>query len=225
MKTKRYLICFIGIDGTGKTTLTRRLTQEMIQKGIKARYVMGRFETFRLLKPLYFIAKKTILSNKKTDSSINGVKTKRRLFSNPFISRLWKFSVILDYYFQILFRIRLPLILGRSVICDRYIYDTALDLAADLAIPASERRQLLDGMLRLFPRPARVFLIDLTEELAHERNLDKRDKLSIEYLRERRKQYLSLKGRPEVKILNGLKKPEELLGLVMDSLELRQASE
>lgn len=197
----------------------------MIQKGIKARYVMGRFETFRLLKPLYFIAKKTILSNKKTDSSINGVKTKRRLFSNPFISRLWKFSVILDYYFQILFRIRLPLILGRSVICDRYIYDTALDLAADLAIPASERRQLLDGMLRLFPRPARVFLIDLTEELAHERNLDKRDKLSIEYLRERRKQYLSLKGRPEVKILNGLKKPEELLGLVMDSLELRQASE
>ena len=226
MKSKAHLFCFIGIDGTGKTTLAQMLAREMAQNGIKIKYVMGRLETFKPLKPFLFVVKKTLsLFGKKTDQSAEGLKTKRRLSKNRFLAVAWRLSVFFEYLIQVSYKIRLPLMLGRSVSCDRYIYDTVVDMTADFALPTPKMQKSLDNMLRLAPKPDMVFLIDLPEEVAYQRNLAKSDNLSPDYLGERRGLYLSFKGRSEVEVLDGFKEPQELLMIVKDRIRARKILE
>jgi thymidylate kinase len=211
MKRKNsFLFCFSGMDGAGKTTLALKLKEQMEHNGIKTRYVMGRFESFKVFKPAYWVIKKVFLSDISTDQSNQGVNNKRGLFKNRFLAGLWQIVLLTDYIVQLAYKVRKPLILGRSVCADRYIYDTVMDLTADGALSPSKMQRLLQILLSLVPRPDMVFLIDLPEETAFARNLAKHDNLPIEYFRERRRLFLTLYNRPEVRVLDGSRKPEEL---------------
>lgn len=220
-KKSPLFICFIGIDGAGKTALTQRLVEEMAADGLQSKYVMGRFEAFKLLRPFLFGVKKTILSGKKTDISAEGTSTKRKIFNNRLWAKVWEFSVLLDYLIQITFKIRLPLVRGKSICSDRYIYDTVIDLAVDLDYSTPRMRKMLKNLFHIVPRPDLVFLIDLPEEIAYERNLPKRDNLPLEYLVQRRKLYLSLKDRPEITNLDGTTGLEELFKIVKGEIKRR----
>ena len=220
--SKSRLICFIGIDGSGKTTLARRLTEEMSKNGIKTKYLMGRFEKFILLKPCYWVVKKMFLSRVKTDQSAEGVRTKRGLFKNRCVARMWQFSLEVDYLIQLGYKVRLPLMLGTSVCADRYIYDTLVDLTADSALSVSKMQSSLNALLRVAPRSDIVFLVDLPEDIAYERNLAKKDNLSLEYLRQRRRLYLNFKERYEVEVVDGLHSPGELFHEILKKLKSRK---
>jgi thymidylate kinase len=217
-----YLICLIGIDGAGKTTLARKLNAEINHKGIKSKYVMSRFESFKLLSPFRWAVKKAFLAGKRTDQSLEGVKTKKKLFKNRFLAKIWRQALLTDYMMQLCYKVRLALLKGTSVCADRYAYDTAVDLAADLALSAPDMLQLLDRMLRWAPKPDLVFLIDLTGEIAYERNLAKHDELPLEYFLERRGLFLTFKTRPEVVVLDGSQKPDEIFRLILNKLKEKQ---
>ena len=51
------LICIIGIDGSGKTTVARQLVQEMKARGVSARYVWAGFSPTVILRPVLWLAK------------------------------------------------------------------------------------------------------------------------------------------------------------------------
>jgi thymidylate kinase len=216
---KRVFICFTGIDGTGKSTLAHRVVADLAAKGVNASYVMGRFENFKLLQPLRWLVKKLLLSGKTTDHSAEGVKNKGRFFQNHFTAALWRQALIFDYLLQIAFKIRLPLLLGKSICADRYIYDTVVDLAVDTRLPVERMQGLLKSVSRFTPRPDRVFLIELSEELAFQRNLVKQDNLSLDYLRARRGLYRSFSRRPEVTVLDGSLTPDQIFQSVLQTLE------
>ena len=183
---------------------------------------MGRFETFKLLKPCYWVVKTLVLSRKKTDQSAEGVITKRGLFKNQLVARIWQFSLEVDYLIQLGYKVRLPLMLGRSVCADRYAYDTIVDLAADSALSVTKMQSSLDNLLRFAPKPDVVFMIDLLEDIAYERNLAKKDNLSLEYLQERRMLYLNFKGRSEMEVLDGSQQPDELFQEILKKLKSRK---
>ena len=218
-KQPRLKICFCGIDGTGKTTLAHRLGEELAAKGIKSQYVAGRFESFTLLRPLRSAAKMIFLGRKKTDHSEEGVKNKGPLFKRSWIAGIWRMGLLTDYFFQITYKVRIPLILGKSICVDRYVYDTAVDLAADLSLSVPELKNLLKSLLRLAPRPDIVFLADLPPEVAMERNLKKGDNLPVEYFYERRSYFLCFKDRPEMELLDALQNPDELFQNVLTRLK------
>lgn len=217
---KAYFVSFIGIDGTGKTTLAQMAAEEMSKKGLKGKYVRGRFETFGLLEPFIFGVRKVILFGRKTDNSPEGIATKNRLFQNQLLARAWEFSVLFVYLFQILAKISIPLMLGRSLSCDRYVHDTVVDLAVDLNYPDQRMYNLLNRILFLVPKPNVVFLLELPEEEAYERNLPKMDGLSFEYLSKRRKRYLKLVQRPEIIVLDGSRTLAEIRAEIMRELSL-----
>jgi thymidylate kinase len=121
------LICAIGLDGSGKTTLARRLTQELRASGRRTAYLhfWPNLDLFRLP------------GRRSTSKSPIGLPRWRAL---GLYALAW-----------LLLSVRLPLLLRRYdiVICDRYVHD----LAAYLALREHETlsRRLVRAGARIAP--------------------------------------------------------------------------
>ena len=57
-----FLICFIGIDGSGKTTIAKKMVDEFNNKNVKTMYVYNTYKPL-LAKPLLMLAKLLFLKN------------------------------------------------------------------------------------------------------------------------------------------------------------------
>lgn len=216
MRGKRgVLICFIGVDGSGKTTQAKALHESLARTGIKTRYVWIRFEP-KLIKPLVAMAKGLFFRGKDVFSDYAGyVKTKRNLSQNTVLLTTYQYLLLLDYFLQIFQRVKVPLMRGEVIVCDRYIHDTVADLAVDYGYSDEETQKLLRSYLRLFPNPDLVFLLDLPEQLAYQR---KGDVPSIDYLAQRRKIYLNMGKEYNVVALDATKGLIELKDIVKSSV-------
>ena len=209
MKTNGFLICFSGMDGSGKTTLSKELVELLNKKGIKCRYVYGRLNPF-ILKPFILIGDWLFLRGKDISKNYSEYSnTKRKAIEkHSFLSKVYQQILMFDYSLQIFFKVKLPLIFGKNIVCDRYIYDTMItDLSVDMNYSRDKVTNVLKNLLRFFPEPNITFLIDVPEEIAYKR---KDDTPSIEYLRERREIYLDVGRKYGMIILDGSKRLEEL---------------
>ena len=118
--------------------------------------------------------------------------------------------------FSLIFLVRLPLVLGKSVICDRYLYDTVItDLSIDMSYPKKRIKEVLDCLLAILPQPTISFLIDVPENIAYQR---KNDIPSKNYLRDRRRIYLDIVEEYEMTLLNGSNRLEDIMLTVQKTL-------
>ena len=208
---KNFFVCFTGMDGSGKTTQAETLIEEMKKKGFVAKYAWNRFEG-RMLMPFTAIMKMIFFRGKDAiDNPAEFYGTKKRLLRNHILSIGYQYFLLFDYFFQILFRVRIPLIMGKNIVCDRYVYDIIVDLLVDFNNSEEKAKTILKNLLYLFPKPDLIFLIDVPEEIAYRR---KDDTPSIEYLRERRNIYLNIGKEYGMVILDGSKRLKELEGLI-----------
>ena len=197
------------MDGSGKTTLSKELVELLNKKGIKCRYVYGRLNPF-ILKPFILIGDWLFLRGKDISKNYSEYSnTKRKAIEkHSFLSKVYQQILMFDYSLQIIFKVKLPLIFGKNIVCDRYIYDTMItDLSVDMNYSRDKVTNVLKNLLRFFPEPNITFLIDVPEEIAYKR---KDDTPSIEYLRERREIYLDVGRKYGMIILDGSKRLEEL---------------
>jgi thymidylate kinase len=217
VKTGKF-VCLTGIDGAGKTTLARLVVGDMNNNGTKAMYVYNRYIPF-LAKPAIWLAGVLLLRNKDIYRSYHEYSSSKRAASSnhPFLAEAYQYLLIFDYLIQIFAKISIPIALGKTVICDRYIYDTlATDLAIDFNYTDDKLKCALKRFLHISPAPYMIFLIDLPEEVAMSR---KTDVPSIDYLKERRRFYLILADiLPDVIILNGCQSPEDLKVAVLEGI-------
>lgn len=207
------LICFTGMDGSGKTTLAKYLVEVMSQEGSQYKYVYGRLEPF-ILKTFIMMGRKIFLKGKDMFEDYREYSNTKRdaIKQHPFLFAFYKYLLLFDYSLQLLFRVRLPLMLGKNIICDRYVYDTVItDLSVDMNLSSSEIRKLIRRFFYLAPKPDLAFLIDLSEEIAFQR---KNDTPSIEYLKERRMIYLDVEREEGMVVLDGSRSLDELKGII-----------
>lgn len=209
-KKKGLFICFAGIDGSGKTTLSKSLVKDLETKDLKFSYVYNRYIPFTLrpfmkLGELIFLRNHNFFENYSGYSEAKKSNTKK----HPFLGKIYQSILIIDYYFQTLFKIKIPLFFGNNIVCDRYIYDTIVtDLSVDFNYSLRKVDFISKLMQKFFPTPDFIFFVDVQEEVAF---LRKDDVPSIEYLRDRRSLFSHLSFLFNMKKLDGTKKIDDLL--------------
>jgi thymidylate kinase len=208
--TPGVMICIIGIDGSGKTTLARALVTRLQSAGYDARYVYGRVQPF-LSRFLMWGGRVFVVKGKKREIFENYneySERKRQAFNSGIVAGIFTWSLLFDQIIQGNLKFRFRLFTGRCIVCDRYVYDTVLtDIAPDRKFTGRDARDLIEFTFRTVPRPDLTILVDVPEEIAFGRKDDVPD---IRYLQERRHRYLELEDLPGVVLLDGSKGIDEV---------------
>lgn len=211
---KKVLICFVGIDGSGKTTQAKALAEALGREGFDCHYIWNSYVP-GLIRPFIAVGKLAFFrGNGALQDYARYSETRNRIFSSALIATLYRCLLLLDYSLQVMPRINLRLMLGKNTICDRYVYDTVADVAVELGYSVGERKKLLRRLLRFFPQPDLVFLVDTPEEIAARRKKEH----PVGLLRERRKVYLDMAKECGMIVLDGSREIAELEGMIREKV-------
>lgn len=187
-KTK--LFCIMGVDGAGKTTHTKILMNRLDNSQMKYKYVWFRFFHYTSYIILFY-CKITGLTRYE---NIDGEKLGYHEFhKSKIISTLYPYFLFVDMVPAYFFKIFLPIKLGYILVCDRFIYDTLVDLMIDLEDFEIYNKYPVKLFLKLIPDNNLTIFLCLDEEtirnrredLEHDTTLNKRilayEKISKEF--------------------------------------------
>lgn len=153
-----------GIDCAGKTTQLARLKAHLEQR--------GEHPVVLWFRPGYSAeldAARSLVRRLRPGAlpTVANPEARSRTFSKPSVRRTWVAMALLDTWLQCGIKVRVAMARGRTVICDRYLADAALDL--ELRFP--ETMPAVRPALRLLeaacPRPevAVLLMLDHAEML------------------------------------------------------------
>lgn len=158
-------IIFFGPDGSGKTTHSNLLTNFLKKKGrrvssvrIRANHTVS-FVLLRLMQKLGFIKKNLLFEG------LNPTLAKK-------MAKLWPFIEFASIVPLVILRVGLPLKLGFTVVCERYVVDTIVSVAYLFNNP-----QLVNGitekiLLGFIPKGAIIVHLTAQESLLLKRRRD-----------------------------------------------------
>lgn len=146
------LVVFSGVDGAGKTRHVRALINAFERCGIRADYVWSRSGSSALTDRFVRIGK-ALLGRPAAPAVTQEQRASGRkaMLRSPLVRAAWSALVALDLLWQYMLRVRLPLLAGRVVVCDRYTYDALADVALVTGSSSGLWSRLL---VALSPRPS-----------------------------------------------------------------------
>jgi thymidylate kinase len=193
-----FLVSFSGPDGSGKTQHAETLVSTLDICEVTAKYYWNRMATSRLIRFFNAIIKAFRHETKEEGTKTGAVGREKRL-KNPLLRFFWSYLVATDMVWSYFLRVRLPLFLGKVVVCDRYVFDAAAEMEGSLAPSDRINRLAIRLMLALSPKPDTAYLLDVSEEACAQR---KSENTEADYLRKQRKLYQELAGRYHLRIKN-----------------------
>ncbi|MFO7166535.1 MAG: hypothetical protein DIU80_000755 [Chloroflexota bacterium] len=221
------IICFTGIDGSGKTLQAQRLVARLNEAGYPARYVWTGGRAY-LTPPLIWLAKRLLrapgraAARASAPSQPSGemqaedtagryrsyLASTQRLLRHGWLRSIWRHISLVEHLGEILVAALPHLARGRIVVCDRYIYDSLIGIA----VLAGTQPQDLPRAMRLpalypVPRPALWFLVDVPPEVAFARRTDVVD---IEFLERRAPLYRAAAAALGALVIDGTRTPEAI---------------
>lgn len=196
---KGKLISFSGVDGSGKTTLSKLLENKLDERNISCKYIWCGWRGFEsiVFKPFIYLVKKARNSGKaKNNTNTN----------SPSHSRLLFYLAQIDYFFRVFADLYVSLYTHDVVITDRYVYDVIAGFGGY-------------RFLNIYPKPDVIFYINVSPELAYSR---KDDILSLENVKELKNEYQSLfkSHDKDIIILDGSTNKDELIIIINNHLRL-----
>ncbi len=164
------LISISGTDGAGKTAQAQALSEALTTSEAYNNVVWSRIGTTPLYRRASRTAQQTTGASKKSLPAAEktpGVLRRALRFA-------WATANALDLALTYQWRVRLPLMTGRVVVCDRYTYDAAVEIAERLG-PSALGGLPVKLLYALSPRPRFGYLLDAPADVAAERSLDPED--------------------------------------------------
>ena len=188
------MICFVGIDGSGKTTHALALCRELSAKGINCMYVRPRYALLRFLPSIFreWGDKHTYISPRNIMIPSEIQKTRKvsryvRIFKIP-LTLFFLIYASFTYFLDIR-----PLLSEFIIVCDRYFFDWLYNLWGKVAT----------ALTHLLPKPNLVVLLDIPVATALSRMHDIEDKsISPNYYRSLQSWYLVLARQREFFVID-----------------------
>ena len=94
------------------------------------------------------------------------------------LSVILRLLIFLDFHIKVLWKIRIPLMIGKCIVCDRYFYDLIMELERSNILS----KRFTNWLCKTMPRPLITFLIDAPGKI-----ISSRRDFSIEEIQAKRK--------------------------------------
>lgn len=215
---KATMICFMGLDGSGKTSCIEHIHSQLRARGIRAEIVRAAY-VIRWLRGPIRLAKR-LLMQKDSDPFAGDytayLKSLRRQAGRGGVYKIFSLLTSAEFHLQIFFNIRLKRLTCEVLLVDRYIYDNAVTHAANLGRGAECMRTILRDRWRHAPRPDRIIYIKTPVETCLSRKDDIPDPL---YLRLREPLYDKMAEICGAAVISGDQAMESMLRQAMDEVE------
>lgn len=209
---KNLIICFIGTDGAGKSTLISEMKKELEKNDLKVKTIYFGWKPFLpTTKLLSFVLKKRKyqIADKMNNKSNNAEKSKFSLFQEVMLSYYY-----VEYLSRYMFQLKLPLMFAKKKIAlvDRYFYD----MYAHYGYASTSN--IFPLLLKLTPKPRITIFLDVDVEIAKQR----KPEMDITLLQEHHQRYQQLSKLINAKIVKTNHDVEqsvqEVTGLIKDNL-------
>lgn len=216
MSTKT--ICFIGLDGSGKSTSVDYAYDTLKARGIKVKKVRAAY----VIKFMSFFIKmgKKLVMKKDSDPFTTDYKTylnnMRKQSQKKGVYRIFTFMTTVEFWCQIFFSITLNKLFGYTLLVDRYIYDNAVTYAANLGKDEEFLRFTIDKKWKHAPKPDLIVYIKTPVEVCLSRKDDIPDPL---YLTIREPLYDEIAQMYGAKIISGEDDLDVMLSEVIGAID------
>lgn len=216
--SKRPIICFIGLDGSGKSTCVEYAYKMLKAQGlpveiVRAAYVLN-FMT------VFVKAGKRILLRKDHDPFESDYRQylmrMREHAKKGFVYKVFSFLTTLEFRLQIWINIRLKQRMGKVLLVDRYIYDNAVTLSANLDGGITFVHQEIHGKWRAAPKPDMIIYIKTPADVCYSRKDDIPD---IYYLTIREPLYDAISVLCNARVISGEQTKEAMLAEVAEYIQ------
>lgn len=161
------LLCFVGVDGSGKTTHAKCIASFLRKKGYSCRYV--KIVSRPIL--LYFFLMFTRIAGY-WESNKKGVWMDPLKKASPTLrmklGKIYRLLLFVDFLIIVLVKVILLSYFTKVLVLDRYVYDLIMELKLS-SLSSNNFDKLI---LTLTPIPRKVFLADATLELLAQRRPD-----------------------------------------------------
>jgi thymidylate kinase len=215
------LIAITGIDGCGKSTQVKMMSERLSAEGWDAVSLwtggnktlsrpLVRAGQFLLRAPRRgrdrrFYARDAARQSLSQEFSAY-LGSSHRLFRHGLMRRAWTDLSLAEHALEIAVAVTPHLRRGRVVVCDRYIYRTVVNLAVLLDLSEAELTRLLrHPALRLIPHPAVYVLLDIPAEVGYAR---KQDLPSLEYVARRVPIYRQIAAMTRMPVIDATQSPQ-----------------
>jgi thymidylate kinase len=211
------LITFGGLDGAGKSTQIALLTDYLVKSDRKPVYIWTRGGYTSVLQGLKTLSRR-FLSRRLPPSGNSPQRS--QAFSKWWVRRLWLSLALLDLLWVYAVQIRWHCFRGRLVLCDRYLWDTAIDFRLNFPQEQLDHYWLWRLLERISPQPDAAFLMLLNVEESRRRSAIKGEPFpdSPDSLRQRLSYYQDLIPRLPFHVLDGSQPIATLFNQILTDL-------
>lgn len=195
MIQKPMFICITGIDGVGKTTHVNLILEHLRKKGIKCQYKWLRFHHLFSLPLLAFcrVAGYTRVSTLGESQKCSY----HEFYKSRLISTIYPWVLFFDTLLFTTIKVYIPMFFGTSIVCDRFVYDTLIDMAVATKNHEIYKKPVGKLFLRLIPKNALFVMLDLDKSTILSRRPELRDDITFD---ERYALYRVLSSRFKIKV-------------------------
>lgn len=217
MKNKKPIICFMGLDGSGKSTSIDYAYEQLKKDGTKVQIVRAAYVVKVLTLPIK-LGKKLLM---KKDSNPYGgdykayLENMRKQANKGAAYKVFSFLTTCEFKAQIFLNVKLKHFFGKTLLVDRYIYDNAVTYAANLGLGEEYMRTTIQKKWKKAPKPDLIIYIKTPVEVCCSRKDDIPDPL---YLEIREPLYDLISTMYPTVVISGSQEKEGMLSEVMEAI-------
>lgn len=207
------LVCLSGVDGSGKSSHAQMAIRFLEERGYRPTYTWLRYQHLLSL-PLLAYCRLRHLSG---FYEVDGQRYGWWAFERSWVSRtIVPWFLLLDFFLFVAWKVWLPMMAGRTVVCDRLSLDTVVDIMMGTKDMMFHRKPVGRLLLRLLHPQGVIRILDANTEtiVARRPELAHDEGLAL-----RRRLYLLLARDLNIPVIDTSLPPKQAFALIVTGLE------